>query len=76
MIYIINSNNTDEKYISFVFDQLLGLLFIDINLLKEVYLRLVNYYSRSFNKELADDYWNLFLEDFELEEDPKVFEKK
>ena len=72
---IINSNNTDEKYISFVFDHLLSISFVDFNLLKEVYLKLVSY-VRLFNKELADDYWNYFIEDFELDEEIKVLDKK
>ncbi len=72
---IINSNNTDINYISFIFDQLLSLVFIDINILKKVYLKLVNY-VRSFNKSLAEDYLQFFIEDFELEEDPKIYEKK
>lgn len=72
---IINSNNTDEKYISFVFDHLLSISFVDFNLLKEVYIKLVNY-VRLFNKELADDYWNYFIEDFELDEEIKVLDKK
>ncbi len=65
---IINSNNTDEKYISFVFDHLLSISFVDFNILKEVYIKLVNY-VRGFNKELADDYWHFFIEDFELDEE-------
>lgn len=76
MVYdIINSNNSDEKYISFVFDHLLSISFVDFNLLKEVYIKLVNY-VRLFNKELADDYWNFFIEDFELDEEIKVLDKK
>lgn len=72
---IINRNNTDEKYISFVFDHLLSISFVDFNLLKEVYIKLVNY-VRHFNKELANDYWNYFIEDFELDEEIKVLDKK
>ena len=72
---IINRNNTDEKFICFVFDHLLSISFVDFNLLKEVYIKLVNY-VRLFNKELADDYWNYFIEDFELDEEIKVLDKK
>lgn len=61
---VIESKIDDEDTISRFFDRLLSLMFIDEDLLKKSYFKLIEY-TRNFNKELADDYKELYYENIE-----------
>ena len=60
---IINSKTKDENILSSIYDRILSLVFIGDNEIKSLFYKLNNY-TKTFNKELSDDYENIFLEQF------------
>ena len=72
---LIKWNIKDEITISSVFDQLLSLVFVDEDKLKEVYYKLLNY-TKNFDEELSSDYEEIFIEQkLELANEQKLKEK-
>ena len=58
----------DERTISYVFDSILSILFIDDDKKRMVFHKLSNY-CRTFNKELADDYDEMLEKDLTDDEE-------
>ena len=64
---IIRYNYKDEHTISKVFDKMLSIGFIAEEDIKKTYYKLLDY-TKKINKELSDDYEEIFIEQFrELE---------
>ena len=60
---IINSKTTDENIISKIYDRILSLVFINDIDIKSLFYTLYNY-TKTFNKQLSDDYEIIFLDYF------------
>ena len=65
---VIINKVEDEDTISHVFDRLLSLVFVDEMRLKTLYYKLLDY-TKMINKELSEDYLNIYLEDTKEELD-------
>ena len=65
---IIECNITDERTLSFIYDAILSVEFIDDDKKRKVFHKLSNY-CRSFNKELVDDYDEILEEDLNYDYD-------
>ena len=72
---IIRNHIQEERQISYILDVLLGFLFVEEKKLRKVYFKLIDY-TRTFNKELADDYTDIYKEMVLEEEIPPVKQKK
>ena len=70
---IIKFKISDENSISQVFDRMLSLEFINEEVLKELYFKLLNY-TKNINKELCEDYKEIYQEK-NIKDDIKVLEK-
>ena len=62
----------DEQTISMVFDQLLSIMFVNLDELKSIYYKLLNY-TKTFNVELSTDYEEFFIE-YLLEQEEEIKE--
>ena len=71
---IIELKVEDEKTISYIFDSILNIIFVDDDKKRKVFHKLSNY-CRNFNKELADDY-DKILEDDLKEDNEETFDNE
>lgn len=58
---VITNNIKDINIIEKLFDRLLNLLFLDLNIIKETYYVLLDYY-RNINEEYAIEYEKIWIE--------------
>jgi len=60
---IIRHQYKDERIISCVFDKMLSIVFVNEEDIKDIYYKFINY-TKKFDKELAKDYEEIFIEHF------------
>ena len=68
---IIEYKIEDENIISRVFDKMLSIAFTSLDDIKEIYYKLLKY-TMTFNKELSNDYEEIFIDNFKELDDKKL----